>query len=238
MKGFQLKICGNWAHFKRPETNNNPLTHDLIPKTALIGVIGAVLGIERAEMRNWFPQLSEDLLYSVSLLNPVKKVSWGFSSRTAIHPAKPGSPKYFEFLQNPMFRVSLALKNSRSEVEFDRFLESVKTGKSIYTPVLGWHNCPADLKLLSEGTMSDMMKGEFKTTSFVKADNDYEFKFDKGSFRIGFEKLPTQQDNDFWNPPDLYENVFYPDYPNVMALNGPYYEYRSLTNEKEQLWLM
>ena len=46
MKGLQLNVEGNWAHFKKPETNNNPLTHDLITKTALIGMIGAVLGIE------------------------------------------------------------------------------------------------------------------------------------------------------------------------------------------------
>lgn len=43
MKGFQFKIDGDWAHFKKPETNNNPLSHDLIPKTALIGMIGTVL---------------------------------------------------------------------------------------------------------------------------------------------------------------------------------------------------
>ena len=238
MKGFQITIGGNWAHFKKPETNNNPLTHDLITKTALIGMVGAVLGIERTEMREKFPQFSEDFLYSVSLLNPVKKVSWGFSSRTAINPTQSGSPKYFEFLQNPRFRVSLVLKNNRSESEYKRFLEFVKTGQSIYTPVLGWHNCPADLEFLSEGTFSDMMEGEFKTTSFAKVGNEYELKFDKGAFRIGFEKLPTHQDNEFWNHPDLYENVFYPDFPNSMTLKGPYYEYQSQSNQVEQCWLM
>ncbi len=80
MKGIQFKVSGNWAHFKKPETNNNPLTHDLITKTALIGLIGAVLGIERKEMREKFPLLSEDLLYSVSVGSKVKKVSWGFQA--------------------------------------------------------------------------------------------------------------------------------------------------------------
>ena len=73
MKGLQFKIDGDWAHFKKPETNNNPLSHNLIPKTALIGMIGAVLGIEREKMKSLFPQLSEDLLYGVELLKPVKK---------------------------------------------------------------------------------------------------------------------------------------------------------------------
>src|SRR6056297_3608756 len=105
MKGFQLKIEGNWAHFKRPETNNNPLTHDFITKTALIGIIGAVCGVERNNMKQIFPQLSDDLLYSVQLLKPIKKISWGFTSRTAINPIASGNPKYFEFIKNPSFKV-------------------------------------------------------------------------------------------------------------------------------------
>jgi CRISPR-associated protein Cas5 subtype I-B len=56
MKGFQLEISGNWGHFKKPETNNNPLSHDFITKTAFIGMIGAVLGIERQEMKDYFPK--------------------------------------------------------------------------------------------------------------------------------------------------------------------------------------
>lgn len=238
MKGFQLNISGNWAHFKKPETNNNPLTHDLITKTALIGMVGAVLGIERKDMREKYPQFSEDFLYSVSLLNQVKKVSWGFTSRTAINPSQAGSPKYFEFLQNPKFRVGLALKNSRSEQDFERFIDYIKKGQSVYTPVLGWHNCPANLEFLSEGEFSDIKVGEFETTSFLQTGKQYEFRFEKGNFRIGFEKLPTHQDNEFWNRPELYENVFYPDFPKSMTMIGPYYEYQSHSNLKEQCWLM
>jgi CRISPR-associated protein Cas5h len=237
MKGLQLNVEGNWAHFKKPETNNNPLTHDLMTKTALIGMIGAVLGIERIEMRDTFPQLSEDLLYSVSLLRPVKKVSWGFSSRTAIHPSRAGSPKYFEFLQNPKFRINLALKAVRSEKIFDNFLEALKSGESIYTPVLGWHNCPANLEFISEGEFSKPKEGEFQTTAFVKSEG-YKPKIEMGTFRIGFDKLPTHQDNEFWNKPELYENIIYPDYPHHMTLEGMFYEYQSQSNTKEQCWLM
>ena len=151
MKGFQLEIKGNWGHFKRPETNNNPLSHDLITKTALIGMIGAVLGIERQKMKSLFPQLSEDLLYGVQLLHPVKKISWGFTSHTAINPTAAGTPKYFEFLREPSFAVWIALQNNRSENIFERFVDSVKNGNAEYPPILGWHNCPAELIYVSEG---------------------------------------------------------------------------------------
>ena len=71
----KFRVKGDYAHFKIPYTNNNPLTHSLITKTALIGIIGAVVGIERKEMKRWFPVLSESLAYSVRLNAPLRKES-------------------------------------------------------------------------------------------------------------------------------------------------------------------
>ena len=234
MKGFQLEIKGNWGHFKRPETNNNPLSHDLITKTALIGMIGAVLGIERQEMKSLFPQLSEDLLYGVQLLHPVKKISWGFTSHTAINPTAAGTPKYFEFLREPSFAVWIALRNNRSENIFDRFVDSVKNGNAEYTPILGWHNCPAELRFVSLGEFSDEKNGEFETSGFVLA--GYKPKVG-GEFRIGFDKMPTFQNDDFWNLPDKYVNIIYPDYPHKITVEGKYYVY-SDGNKTENLCLI
>ena len=222
MKGFQLEIKGNWGHFKRPETNNNPLSHDLITKTALIGMIGAVLGIERQEMKPLFPQLSEDLLYGVQLLHPVKKISWGFTSHTAINPTAAGTPKYFEFLRDPAFSVWIALQNKRSEKLYDSFLDAVKNGNAEYPPILGWHNCPAELMFVSSGEFSDEKNGEFETVGFVVAGCKPKIA---GDFRIGFDKMPTYQNDDFWNLPDKYVNIIYPDYPHEITVEGKYYVY-------------
>lgn len=226
MKGFQIIVDGNWGHFKKPETNNNPLSHDLITKTALIGLIGAVLGIEREEMKDKFPQLSEDLLYGVQLLNPVKKLSWGFTSRTAINPTAAGTPKYFEFLKNPKFKVSVALYDPRSETLFEQFKINVQQEECVYPPVLGIHNCPANLELHSEGIFSELKEGPFETQGFVVA-GKYTPKGFTGQFRIGFDRMPTYQTNDFWNLPDRYKNIIYPDYPNSMTVEGKYYEYQN-----------
>ncbi len=236
MKGFQIIISGNWAHFKKPETNNNPLSHDLITKTALIGMIGAVLGIERIEMREMFPQLSEDLLYGVQLLNPVKKVSWGFTSKTAINPTAAGSPKYFEFLKNPKFKVSIGLNNNHSEKVFYDFKDSVEREESIYTPVLGWHNCPANLHLESSGNFSEIQEGVFETYGFVEAGNHHHKDF-SGSFRIGFDRLPTYQDNDFWNLPEKYKDIIYPDSPHLLKVEGDFFNYTS-DKGTERWWLI
>lgn len=235
MKGFQLIIEGNWGHFKKPETNNNPLSHDLITKTALIGMIGAVLGIEREDMKSKFPQLSENLLYGLQLLSPVKKISWGFTSKTAINPTASGNPKYFEFLKDPKFLVSLALKNEESKEDFENFITAVKDEVAEYTPVLGWHNCPANLRWYSLGEFSEIQKGEFETKGFVLAGEHVPKDF-SGGFRIGFDRMPTFQNDDFWNIPERYKNVIYPDYPNSMKVEGDYYEYKS--ESKTEKWCL
>jgi CRISPR-associated protein Cas5h len=238
MKGFQLEIDGNWGHFKKPETNNNPLTHDLITKTALIGMIGAVLGIERQEMKELFPILSNNLLYGVCLLNPVKKISWGFTSKTAINPTGSGSPKYFEFLKDPAFLVSVALANEHSAETcniFNTFQTAIEKGTAIYTPILGWHNCPANLSFISSGDFTSKKENVFETKGFVIAGKHIPQDV-SGEFRIGFDKLPTYQNNDFWNLPDKYVNVIYPDYPHFIKVKGEYYEY--CTNEIVEKWCL
>ena len=234
MQGLQLKIDGNWGHFKKPETNNNPLTHDFITKTALIGLVGAVLGIERDEMLLLFPQLSEDFLYGVSVINSVKKISWGFTSSSAISSTRQGSPKYFEFLKNPSFRVSIGLNNERSKDIFEHFTRYIQDGNSIYTPVLGWHNCPANIDFLSVGSFSKMQDGDFETCCFIETDQEiHQPKLDV-NFRIGFENIPTFQ-KDFWNSPDKYKTVIYPDAESTISVRGKYFEY-SINQEK--LWLI
>ena len=237
MKGFQFIIEGNWGHFKKPETNNNPLSHDLITKTALIGLIGAVLGIERKDMKVKFPQLSDDFLYGVQLLNPVKKTSWGFTSKKAINPTAEGSPKYFEFTKNPKYLISLAIQNERSEQIFNDFKNALKKEEAIYTPVLGWHNCPANLKWFSEGLFSEEKEGEFETKGFVLVGEHIPQSI-SGTFRIGFDKMPTYQDNDFWSLPEKYKNIIYPDYPHTLSVRGKYHEYSALNIPAIEKWVL
>ena len=234
MRGLQLKVSGNWAHFKKPETNNNPLTHDFITKTAFIGLVGAVLGIERKEMLLLFPQLSEDFLYGVAVLHPVRKLSWGFTSSSAVSSTRQGSPKSFEFLKNPSFKISLALKDERSKVIFEKFRNYIEEGNSIYTPVLGWHNCPANLEFISDGDFSDEKEGDFVTQSFVETNQEiHKPKLDV-NFRIGFERIPTYQ-KEFWNLPDKYKTVIYPAANSQLSISGKYFEY---SENQEKWWLI
>jgi CRISPR-associated protein Cas5 subtype I-B len=224
MKGLLFEIEGNWAHFKKPETNNNPLTHDFITKTALIGLIGAVLGVERSDMRPLFPQLSKDLLYGVQIVSPVKKESWSFKLRYATNLYEK-RPVQMEFLKNPRFTVALALLDdaeSESAAHFDAFSSALKANEARFTPVLGLHNCPANLAFKSEGEFTPA-DGEFQTKGFVTANQPLVNLTEE--FRIGADRMPTFQNDDWWNLPERYIGVFYPSEGRTITARGTHFTY-------------
>lgn len=233
MKGSILNISGNWAHFKKPETNNNPLTHDFITKTAVVGIMGAILGIEREKMKSQFPVLTKGLLYGVQVVNPVKKVSWGFTSRSAIHPTGKGSPKYFEILKEPEYRVAVAVINEKILPLFDSFIESIKLSQSVYEPVLGWHNCPAKIRLENFGDFDGQQIGQFNAKCFFSTKHKPDL-LNTSHFRVGFEKIPTYQNNDFWNLPEYYVEVIYPSVDESIDVEGEFYNFK----KKEKWWLI
>lgn len=219
MKGALIHIWGNWAHFKKPETNNNPLTHDFITKTAFIGMIGAVLGIERDEMKTKFPELSEHLLYGVQVQSAVKKESWGFTLRRASNLFEK-APKQMEFLRNPSFLVAFALKDIHSESIFEEFISSVERSEAKFTPVLGLHNCPANLEFVAKGEFTEQ-NSAFVTKAFITkqyAIDMSRMRQENRQMRLGFERIPTYQNEDFWNLPEKYVEVIYPSEKNEIPV--------------------
>lgn len=219
MKGALIHISGNWAHFKKPETNNNPLTHDFITKTAFIGMIGAVLGIERDEMKTKFPEFSKNLLYGVQVESAVKKESWGFTLRKASNLFEK-APKQMEFLKNPSFLVALALKDNHSESIFDEFIASLERSEAKFTPVLGLHNCPANLELVSKGEFIEQ-NSAFVTKAFITKECVVDMSRmmqENRQMRLGFERIPTYQNDDFWNLPEKYVEVLYPSEQNEIPV--------------------
>lgn len=228
MKALKLEIKGNWAQFRRSETNNNPLSHDLITKTAFIGMIGAVLGIERKEMKNLFPILCDDFLYGVQIVNDVNKQSWGFTLRK-VGDAWSKAPGQMEFIRNPNYIILLVMSNERSREVFDKFLKFCRENIAHFEPVLGLHNCPAEITYLADGEVTKMEDSTFDTKSFVT--NEHKMQdISSSAFRLGFDKIPTFQNNDFWNLPDKFCQIIYPSNGHSIKVSGDYYVFSDKSN--------
>jgi CRISPR-associated protein Cas5h len=236
MKAIQFQISGRWGHFRKAETNNNPLTHDFMTKTALVGMMGAVVGIEREEMRTYFPKMCDGLLYGVQVLGRVRKQSWGFTFRQAsdvyMH-----APRYMEILCHPSFSIVIACKDNIDDLGkhfFEQFCHSIKNEKAHFTPVLGLHNCPADILFESLGDVSEAQNGNFDTTGFISKTHKTDLK-NSSIVRLGFEKIPTFQTDDFWNLPERYETVIYSSpmdaTPNqTIRASGDFFTYQTPNN--------
>ena len=231
MKGVIFNVEGNWGHFRKPETNNNPLTHDFITKTALVGLIGAVLGKNRKDMNDLFPILTDSLVYGVQVLNDVKKLSFGFSSRKLGGSSKgeQQSRKRMEILKDPNYKIALAVKSNDAEVFYDEFVAAVKNNVAGYTPVFGIHNCPANLdsKSVVEGNFVEKgsLDEEFEISSFVALNYQELTKISQTKqFHIGIDRIPTYQ-KDFFNPLDKFVTVAYPSNGNTVKAKGKFFEF-------------
>lgn len=168
----------------------------------------------------------------MQIIKPVKKESWGFTMRKAVNLLEK-APKHMELLKTPEFRVAIALHSTRSEKLFNDFIEALKNNEAKYTPVLGLHNCPANLKFKFEGEFSEKQSGQFKAKCVVSNKHTLNI-IETRQFRIGFERIPTFQNDDFWNLPDKYVEVVYPSENNEIAVSGDYYEYV----DGERWWLI
>lgn len=231
MKAIQFEVKGNWAHFRKVEANLNPLTHDFITKTALFGMIGAVLGYDREKMRPLFRQFSEDFKYSVQINNALQKQSWGFTYRDVSN-AFDKAPKQMEVIKNPSYTIVLGIGNERSVTHFEAFAEALKNENAVYEPILGIHNCPAELYFLQEGELTAKENAIFETKGFVSSKHK-PIVDNQNIFRMGFDKIPTFQNDDFWNLPDKYVQVIYPSDDKKLKVEGAHHEF--IDNSK---WFM
>lgn len=231
MKAIQFEVKGNWAHFRKVEANLNPLTHDFITKTALFGMIGAVLGYDREKMRPLFRQFSEDFKYSVQINNALQKQSWGFTYRDVSN-AFDKAPKQMEVIKNPSYTIVLGIGNERSVTHFEAFAEALKNENAVYEPILGIHNCPAELYFLQEGELTAKENAIFETKGFVSSKHK-PIVDNQNIFRMGFDKMPTFQNDDFWNLPDKYVQVIYPSDDKKLKVEGAHHEF--IDNSK---WFM
>ena len=132
-----------------------------------------------------------------------------------------------EFLRYPDFTVLLALKDERSHGIFDEFTLAIKCVQANFQPVLGLHNCPAELYFKAEGEVHEH-EGKFETFGFLLSSYQPILPFP----RLSFDRIATYQTNDFWNLPERYVSVVFPSNGQSVKASGKFYQF------KESQWCL
>ena len=149
---------GDYAHFRKIYTTTSPLTYQIPPRTALCGLIGAILGLRKANNEYLKHFTLDKAKIGLKVLNPIKKV---VIAENLIHTKNARGPGMnlikeraqinFEFLKDPKYRIYFWHNNDELYLWLKNNLTEHKT---VYTPCLG----------LSENIANFEYVGEFGAT--------------------------------------------------------------------------
>lgn len=133
---YVFDIWGEYGHFRKFNTTTSPLTYGIPTRTALIGIIGAILGIERESNIGKYAvgqtPLAEIFAFdkvniAVQVLNPVNKVMMAFNllnTKTSFFNIENRTQIEFELLKNPKYRIFIDCKDEKITKELAGRIEN------------------------------------------------------------------------------------------------------------------
>jgi CRISPR-associated protein Cas5h len=231
MDCIKFKLTASYGHLKRPETNNNPLTYSILHKTALVGFIGAVCGIERKDMRALYPTLCRGLKYSVSLDKPLIKETHAFTKRKVVR-GNFYSPdrRYCELLKNVSYTVFVVCASDCAREIFNKFKDYLLKDLSVYKTYLGVTHCPMGYSEVQEGSVSDLKTGEYSSSFFFSPNHVFDYEGND----LCYDRIPSYQTEDFFNPPEHMVPIIFSPTCEKISITGDYYE----ASTGDRLWLL
>ncbi|MBE7358746.1 CRISPR-associated protein Cas5 [Campylobacter sp. RM12327] len=190
-------LWGDYAHFSHPATIYSSLTYPVPPKTAIMGLLGAIIGLKEYEKLG-------DLKYSVKLNASLKKKTMIFngikmalsSSMKLADGYQDASQKkqfYRELICEPNYTIYLNLENLDKYFQ-DQIYKNIKEHKSVYTPYLGINFCLADFKFKEIKNFNKIEDEKIYVSSFV-LENDFIFEKDNFSAKLSSYTMPCDVEN-------------------------------------------
>ncbi|MFY9300238.1 MAG: CRISPR-associated protein Cas5 [Candidatus Nitrosotenuis sp.] len=179
MKILTFKISGAFAAFRDPSVTSNQTVYFIPSKSATIGLLGAMMGIERSsnlgeiygkQYLDFFSKTSIGISFDTE--NP-KKVIY-FTNHRSLKEAKT-KPYKAELVENPRYTIYV----NTDEPNLKKLYESIVKNEFVYSPYLGHAYCPA---AISDGRILDTKivepEGE-KTKSVILDESEtYDLTFE------------------------------------------------------------
>lgn len=166
-KILAFDVWADYAHFRKFYTTTSPLTFSVPPRTALCGLISAIVGLSKHENKYLEYFSMEEAKIGVRIIKPIAKT---MIAQNLIHTKNASGPGMnvikqrtqirFEFLKNPKYRIYFIYTGSNENLL--AFKSLLVKHKTVYTPVLG----------LSENIANFNFHGEFEY-NYKSADDQY-----------------------------------------------------------------
>jgi len=160
-------VASDMAHFRRQYAITTALTYSIPPRTALCGLIGAVLGLPKNESLAHFRDA--EAIIALQILAPLKT---GHVSINLIDtkqnpsfrpkPVNPRTTMRYEVMRHPRYRILFS--HARLGPQLD---EALNRQESIYTPCLGLAWMIAWFEGNGQVAMGEEVRGDSSFRDFV-----------------------------------------------------------------------
>lgn len=196
-------VSSSFGYFRKSFTTTNSLTHSIIPRSTVEGLVGAILGMSSSE----YPELLQNSKIAVQILSEVRKMN--FKQKT-LHPDwlaniprylenKPSTkitpfsvPSSIELLVNPKYRIFFDGGKINSDLA-----SMLRSKTSYYTPYLGSSSMICSARFVGEFPYAISNKKEEMISSVVSFSNEIpKISLNSGTKFAIEEGLPIHIDKD------------------------------------------
>jgi CRISPR-associated protein Cas5h len=156
-------ISGEYGHFRKYNTTTSPLTYSIPTRTAIAGILGAILGMERELRDGVFPEGAEPVQeffskersdIAVQIMCPMKKENIGFNlinTKMSFYDLTKARRTQIEFelVKDVHYRVYLAMED---KTKFEELSERIVHKRHHFTPYLGLAQFTAQVDFVQKAT--------------------------------------------------------------------------------------
>jgi CRISPR-associated protein Cas5h len=210
MKSEQIlifQIESEYGHFRKFNTTSSPLTYSFPPRSAIMGILGAIMGIERETAPGFFsgPALADvfskmEVDAAVQLIHPVKKVNIGFNlldtekTGSSFFNVKQRTQVEYELLKHPHFRIFL---NFRDPALLKEAFSRLANKNFHFSPYLGLSQFTANIHSVCLRQVRKVEGKDFEEvlTAMKKLGADFHFDY-SGEFKYSSETMPVALSKD------------------------------------------
>jgi CRISPR-associated protein Cas5h len=197
-------VSSTFGYFRKSFTTTSALTHAVIPRSAIQGLVGAILGLSSDR----YPDTLESSNIAVEIRSPVRKlhikymhtnpdwwqnISLYFQNKTSSKTIQFAVPAAVEVLVEPKYRIYIDCQEITYEL-----LTMLKNKKTFYTPYLGSSSMICSTRYVGESDydrISSSRKDYFPVYSIIPfSDKIPRIKVEKESKFAIEEGLPIHID--------------------------------------------
>jgi CRISPR-associated protein Cas5h len=172
MRTLVLDISGEYGLFKKPYSPMSPVSYPLPPPPAVLGMLGAVLGLDKREYHQTLGW--ERVRVGVGLRAPVRV----FRAALNLLQTKDGTDPFFrpragqnthtqvpcELLREPCFRLYVT---GLEAALADELAAHLRAGRSVYTVTLGLASCLAEPRWVGEWPAEPIATADWRSNTAV-----------------------------------------------------------------------